>query len=232
MVFSVEQIRCVRLPKAEPESPAITPEDCGIADMCDSDPESAHLTDSSQPEVAGSNPSSSGELFLKLKEKPEELLQLAPQAGDAVVPLTGERDSQRGGGSKPDPVARLINSVAVRFGGADVCQPCQSRHGARAPSGPVQPTAAPAAHSHLRHGHAVAVAAVFIASLFPRARAGNCADVTLTESLLVSFNSTNVLQSPCEEEDLVMDTSQVEKFFAVFPDDHQKEQTQAVRAAS
>lgn len=33
--------------------------------------------------------SSSSELFHKLKDNPEDLLQLAPAAGDAVIPLTG-----------------------------------------------------------------------------------------------------------------------------------------------
>lgn len=45
-------------------------------------------------EVEGSSPSGDedgdgAELLLKLKQKPEELLQLAPEPGD-VVPLTGE----------------------------------------------------------------------------------------------------------------------------------------------
>lgn len=85
MVFSVEQLRCGR---SEPCKPAPAPEDCGIADSeCDSDPD--HLVTSSQAEEMDSNPSSPADLFLKLKEKPEELLQLAPEAGD-IVPLSGE----------------------------------------------------------------------------------------------------------------------------------------------
>lgn len=71
VVFSVEQLRHGR---AEPHT-------------CDSDPDSEHLTESSQTEDSDS--SGAAQLFFELKEKPEELLQLAPEAGD-VVPLTGE----------------------------------------------------------------------------------------------------------------------------------------------
>ncbi|XP_061574862.1 hypoxia inducible factor 1 subunit alpha, like isoform X2 [Cololabis saira] len=68
VVFSVEQTRCKRLPKAEPVSPGR----CGLSDP---------------PE--GLDASGAAQLFLKLKEKADELLQLAPSAGDAVVLLTG-----------------------------------------------------------------------------------------------------------------------------------------------
>lgn len=87
VIFSVEQIRCVQQLKAEPQSPAVIPGDCGT-DICDSEPENEHLPGSLQLEDAGSNPSSTAHLFPKLK-KPEELLQLAPEAGDTIVPLTG-----------------------------------------------------------------------------------------------------------------------------------------------
>ncbi|XP_040903163.1 hypoxia inducible factor 1 subunit alpha, like isoform X2 [Toxotes jaculatrix] len=78
VVFSAEQIRCGH--KAEPCSPAPAAEDCETSDICDSDGE--RLPNSGQTEGAAV-------LFFKLKEKPEELLQLAPQAGDAIMPLTG-----------------------------------------------------------------------------------------------------------------------------------------------
>lgn len=81
VVFSVEQVRC---DQAEPHSPALAPEDCGTADVCDSDPDSEHLATSSQTEDV--NPA---ELFFKLTEEPEELLQLAPEAGEIML-LTGE----------------------------------------------------------------------------------------------------------------------------------------------
>lgn len=83
VVFSVEQLRHGR---AEPHTSALKPEDCLTADKCDSDSE--HLTESSQTEDSDS--CDAAQLFFKLKEKPEELLQLAPEAGDNV-PLTGER---------------------------------------------------------------------------------------------------------------------------------------------
>lgn len=85
VVFSVEQLR-----SGQAESPALAPEDCGAADKCDYNPDSERPTETGQTEDMASNPpSSAAQLFFKLKEKPEELLQLAPEAGD-VVPLTGE----------------------------------------------------------------------------------------------------------------------------------------------
>ncbi|XP_041796050.1 hypoxia inducible factor 1 subunit alpha, like isoform X2 [Chelmon rostratus] len=97
VVFSVEQIRCAQ---ADP------PKDCGTSDMCDSDSDSEHLASSSQTEDAGLNPGGAAELFFKLKEKPEELLQLAPEAGDVIVPLTDFAElsffSPSGSDSVPD----------------------------------------------------------------------------------------------------------------------------------
>ncbi|KAM6932935.1 hypoxia inducible factor 1 subunit alpha, like [Xenentodon cancila] len=77
VVFSVEQTRCKHLPKTEP----ISPEQCGIPDTRESDGVAG------EPEDLDA--CSSAQLFLKLKEKPDELLQLAPSAGEAVVLLTG-----------------------------------------------------------------------------------------------------------------------------------------------
>lgn len=94
VVFSVEQIRCGQLPKAEPNSPALAPENCGTSDFSDSDPDSEHLSSSSQTEDEDLNPSSTAEIFNKLKEKPEELLLLAPAAGDGIVPLIGGETNQ------------------------------------------------------------------------------------------------------------------------------------------
>ncbi|XP_031719429.1 hypoxia inducible factor 1 subunit alpha, like [Anarrhichthys ocellatus] len=90
LVFSVEQTRCGRLAEAEPHVPALAPEDCEASDISDSDPDGEHLASSSQTEAAGSNPDSAEELFFKGKEPPEELLQLDPEAGNAIVPLTGD----------------------------------------------------------------------------------------------------------------------------------------------
>lgn len=82
VVFSVEQTRCGRSPEAEPGSP---PQDRGTFDTCDSDRDG-----STRAEDGGSIPGGAADLFFKLRETPEELLQLAPEAGDAIVPLTGE----------------------------------------------------------------------------------------------------------------------------------------------
>ncbi|XP_028276383.1 hypoxia inducible factor 1 subunit alpha, like [Parambassis ranga] len=87
IIFSVEQTRCGRLVKAELPSEAAAPVDCGSSDGSDSEADSERLAVSS--EAKESSPDGSAELFMKLKEKPEELLQLAPEAGDAIVPLMG-----------------------------------------------------------------------------------------------------------------------------------------------
>lgn len=89
VVFSVEQIRCG---PAKTHTPELVPEECGTSDIDGCKPDGDLLANGAQTEDAASNSSSSAELFLSLKEKPEELLQLAPQAGDVIVPLTGETD--------------------------------------------------------------------------------------------------------------------------------------------
>lgn len=81
VVFSVEQLHC---DQSEASCPALTPADSDTTQKSDSDPETP-----GKVENVGSGPSNTAELFFELKEKPEELLQLAPEAGD-VVPLTGK----------------------------------------------------------------------------------------------------------------------------------------------
>ncbi|XP_029923304.1 hypoxia inducible factor 1 subunit alpha, like [Myripristis murdjan] len=92
VVFSVEQTRCVQPPKAEPQSPvAVAAEDSGTSECGDSDADRTNgeaVSGSSQSEDAVSKPGGAAALFLQLKESPEELLQLAPDSGDASVPLT------------------------------------------------------------------------------------------------------------------------------------------------
>ncbi|KAI3353970.1 hypothetical protein L3Q82_018466, partial [Scortum barcoo] len=146
VVFSVEQIRCGREESRSPDKPSI----------CEPDGEDA-----------GSNPSSAADLFLQLKEKPEELLQLAPEAGDEIVLLTDFVELSFVSPSSPDSVPDHPQ---------DLCTP------------------------HLR------------------------------QLLSPIFNHTTPPSSPsspdqdsCEEE--VMDTSEVEKFFAVCPDDVQTKGT-------
>ncbi|XP_070825938.1 hypoxia inducible factor 1 subunit alpha, like [Chaetodon trifascialis] len=98
VVFSVEQIQRAQ---TDP-SPALAPKDCGTSDVCDSDPDDEHLA--SENEDVGSNPGGAAELYFKLKEKPEELLQLAPEAGDAIVPLTDFAELSFFSPSGPDSV--------------------------------------------------------------------------------------------------------------------------------
>lgn len=79
-VFSIEQV-----PSDQPgtKAAALTP--------ADSDTPLKSETDLDTPckvGNVGSSSSNAADLFFKLKEKPQELLQLAPEAGD-VVPLTG-----------------------------------------------------------------------------------------------------------------------------------------------
>lgn len=86
VVFSAEQIRCGQ---AETHSPA--PENEKSVIICDSDSETEKPATSVHAEDVGVKPNNTAELFLKLKEKPEELLQLAPAAGD-IVPLSGKME--------------------------------------------------------------------------------------------------------------------------------------------
>lgn len=94
LVFSVEQTRCEQLPEAaEPQAPQLATKDCETSDISNSnisnsDPDGERLVGSSPTEDAGLNPSSATELFFKLKELPEELFQLAPEAGSTIFPLT------------------------------------------------------------------------------------------------------------------------------------------------
>lgn len=81
VVFSVEQVHC---DPSEANSPALSPAESDTTLKSDSDGKTP-----GKVENVGSSPSNSAELFFELKEKPEELLQLAPEAGD-VVPLTGK----------------------------------------------------------------------------------------------------------------------------------------------
>lgn len=88
VIFSMEQTRCSRSSKVEPAD-----EDSGTADMCESKTDSEPRTVSTEAEDVDSDSSSSATLFMELQEKPEELLQLAPDAGDTIVPLSpGETD--------------------------------------------------------------------------------------------------------------------------------------------
>ncbi|XP_035479601.1 hypoxia inducible factor 1 subunit alpha, like isoform X1 [Scophthalmus maximus] len=166
VVFSVEQIRCGCLPKAEPHLPA---PDCETPDSCDSDGD--NLADSSRTEDACSKPSRAAELLFN-PEEPEELFQLASAAGDAIIPLTGGF-VELSFVSPPSP-----NSVPDHP--QDLCTP-QLRQLLTSIFSPVMPPAS-------------------------------------SSSPASSLDSDS---SPCEEE--VMDTSEVEKIFAIRSEDRQKE---------
>lgn len=79
-VFSIEQV-----PSDQPQASAqaLAPADSDTTLKSETDPGTP-----CKVENVGSSSSNAANLFFKLKEKPQELLQLAPQAGD-VVPLTG-----------------------------------------------------------------------------------------------------------------------------------------------
>ncbi|XP_034024543.1 hypoxia inducible factor 1 subunit alpha, like isoform X2 [Thalassophryne amazonica] len=87
VIFSAEQVECGQTLKVEPQSPAAVEETFGISDGCDSDSSSERVTDSSQSLGAAACDDDAAELF-NLKDQQEELPQLAPEAGDAVVSLT------------------------------------------------------------------------------------------------------------------------------------------------
>ncbi|XP_060928726.1 hypoxia inducible factor 1 subunit alpha, like [Limanda limanda] len=85
VVFSSEQTRSGLQPEADPDSPRLTPEECGTPDVCGTDVQ--NLTNCRQTEVTGSIPSSNTELLFKPQEEPEEPEE--PVETDAVAPLTG-----------------------------------------------------------------------------------------------------------------------------------------------
>lgn len=92
IIFSVEQTRCGQLDKAEPQSPALPPDDYKTTAVCSSDHE--QLVHTNETEDVSQSPRSTADLFLTL-EDPEELLQLALEAGDCVVPLPGGETCKR-----------------------------------------------------------------------------------------------------------------------------------------
>uniref|UniRef100_A0A3Q1CEI8 Hypoxia inducible factor 1 subunit alpha, like n=1 Tax=Amphiprion ocellaris TaxID=80972 RepID=A0A3Q1CEI8_AMPOC len=152
VIFSIEQTRC-----GESESqPAAAAEISGASEESDSDLDSP------------------ANLFTKLKEKPEELLLLAPSAGDAIVLLNGGSlelsfASPSSPTSVPDP--------------QDLCSP------------------------QLRQ---------LLSPIFSPLTPPLSSSVSSPELLLVNTDSK------CEEE--VMDTREVEKFFAFWPEDDQKKE--------
>ncbi|CAI5692718.1 unnamed protein product [Oreochromis niloticus] len=162
VIFSMEQTRCSRVPKIEPAD-----EDSGTADIRESETDSEPRTVSTEAEDVDSDSSSSAKLFMELREKPEELLQLAPDAGDTIVPLS------------PDSVPEHPR---------DLCTP-QLRKLLAPIFDPITPP--PSASS--------------------------------SSSSPSPSSSPEPEQSRSEEE--VMDTSEVEKFFAFWPEDAQKKDT-------
>ncbi|XP_005932701.1 hypoxia inducible factor 1 subunit alpha, like isoform X2 [Haplochromis burtoni] len=172
VIFSVEQTRCSSIPKVEPAD-----EDSGTADMCESKTDS---TVSTEAEDVDSDSSSSAKLFMELREKPEELLQLAPDAGDTIVPLSP--------GSVELSFASPPSPNLVPEHPQDLCTP------------------------QLRK---------LLAPIFD--------PITPPPSASSSSSSPSPSSSPKPEqsrsEEEVMDTSEVEKFFAFWPEDAQKKDT-------
>lgn len=52
----------------------------------------SELEEEEKEEDSDTEESSTADLFLQMKENPEELLQLAPHSGDAIISLTGARN--------------------------------------------------------------------------------------------------------------------------------------------
>uniref|UniRef100_A0A673BMR5 Hypoxia-inducible factor 1-alpha-like n=1 Tax=Sphaeramia orbicularis TaxID=375764 RepID=A0A673BMR5_9TELE len=113
VVFSLEQVRCAQ-PKAEPPSPASATDDGDKSDTCDSDADADHVMESSQTD-----------LFSKLKEKPEELLQLAPQAGDAFVSLMGGEGVLHHGSCRPSSITSVQLRLFVYLRSSVSQSPCE-----------------------------------------------------------------------------------------------------------
>uniref|UniRef100_A0A3P8TL23 Hypoxia inducible factor 1 subunit alpha, like n=1 Tax=Amphiprion percula TaxID=161767 RepID=A0A3P8TL23_AMPPE len=139
VIFSIEQTRC-----GESESqPAAAAEISGASEESDSDLDSP------------------ANLFTKLKEKPEELLLLAPSAGDAIVLLNG-------------------GSLELSF------------------ASPSSPTSVPDPQ--------------------------DLCSPQLRQLLSPIFSPLTPPLSSSGEEEEVMDTREVEKFFAFWPEDDQKKE--------
>ncbi|XP_047247069.1 hypoxia inducible factor 1 subunit alpha, like isoform X1 [Girardinichthys multiradiatus] len=164
VVFSIEQTSGRLLPKSEPLSQEHDADDSGISDTCESDGEPVGEKDVGSGDVE--------KLFFKLNEKPEELLQLAPEAGDAIVPLS-RAPAELSFSSPQSP-----NTVPDHP--KDLCSPL------------------------LRQ---------LLSPIFDGLNPGQA-------------SSSEPDLSPCEEE--VMDTSEVEKFFTVCPEDVQKKKRGAI----
>ncbi|XP_029965020.1 hypoxia inducible factor 1 subunit alpha, like isoform X1 [Salarias fasciatus] len=170
VVFSLEQTHGARPPKAEVRAP----EDCGIGVMSDSEAELL-------PEDSAPDGTAAATLFMKLKEQPEELLQLAPDAGDAVVPLTA---------------AGQTGSVELTFSSPstldsqpqDLCSP------------------------QLRQ----LLSPIFNPDSPPPSSSSSSSSSSSPAS------SPELLMEQDEGQEVAMDTSEVEKFFAVWPEDAQK----------
>ncbi|KAM9733930.1 LOW QUALITY PROTEIN: hypoxia inducible factor 1 subunit alpha, like [Menidia menidia] len=99
VVFSVEQTRSPRWPKAEPLSPE-RGEDSGISDCGESDGD-GQLRPAGGG--AGEEEGSPARLFLKLQENPEQLIQLAPTGGDSLL-LEGPVELSFSSPAGPDPL--------------------------------------------------------------------------------------------------------------------------------
>ncbi|KAM7398881.1 hypothetical protein PAMP_018186 [Pampus punctatissimus] len=146
VVFCVEQIRCGKLPKTEVKSPSAAAEDDGSSDICDPDSE----------------------------RQSEELLQLAPEAENGVVPPTGDF-------VELSFVSPLSPSSALQQP-QDLCTP-QLRQLLSPIFNPVTPP---------------------------------------------SSSSSPASSLDPEQEEELMDTSKVEQFFAVWPEDGQKDEGQTL----
>lgn len=174
VVFSVEQTRCGRVPKVEHEDVATA------VDVCSSEPESEPRAVSGEAEDVDSDCSSSAKLFMELREKPEELLQLAPDAGDTVIPLSP-------------------GCVELSF------------------ASPPSPNSVPEHPQELCTPQLRKLLAPIFDPITPPQSASS------SSSSPSPASSPEPQQSPTEEE--AMDTSEVEKFFAFWPEDAQKKDT-------
>ncbi|XP_028320579.1 hypoxia inducible factor 1 subunit alpha, like isoform X2 [Gouania willdenowi] len=153
VVFSVEQTRCGQ-PKAEqlPLKACVNDEEDNAAS-----------------------------LFIKLKEKPEELLQLAPEAGDTVIPLSSE------------------GRVELSF-----CSPSDDDDcGTARPQDLCSP--------QLRQ----LLGPIFNPDMPPSSSAPSSPDCSPKPALRTAEE---------EEDEVKMDTREVEKFFAFWPEEAQKKE--------
>lgn len=208
VVFSVEQTRSGLLSKTESPN---TPQDSGFSDSCESDAEPTP----GSAEAQDLDPSSSARLFLKLKEEPEEILQLAPESGDAVVLVAGDTSHTQ--------ELFLLHTPSFKLKGAYKFSVFVPAPVELSFSSPLSPESVPDHPQELCTPQLRQLLSPIFDTLTPSSSPESALVTTITTAsklqkvLVLTFPFP---QSAAREE--VMDIGEVERFFALCPEDVQK----------